>query len=234
MGDWWVGVVRNVVEGHDVGLGSCSFGRMKAEIGWGLCIHMWWPWSRDGSDERVGAGSGGGVVPRLFASCGAAVWFPFGPFHPSLFPLLYPSHPPSLCTIPHSLFSPRHTLFSFLSSLPFSHALFSTPQTLFLLYPSCFFPFLSQSVEDEEYCLPRAQQLWAEVCARQLAPTRRLLRSYLQCSFYGGDNPSEAEQVAREMCGAGDFEVDGATARLLAAIEMAWQQLHAGGYEGDG
>jgi hypothetical protein len=88
---------------------------------------------------------------------------------------------------------------------------------------------LNQAVEDEDCCLPRAQAVWAEMRGRGARPTRQLLRSFLQCAFYGGCDPAEAEEAAREICAAGGFEADGATARLLTAIDVAWEQLHAGG-----
>jgi hypothetical protein len=83
-------------------------------------------------------------------------------------------------------------------------------------------------VEDEELCLQRAQQLLADMRAAGVPPSQQLLRSYLQCAFYGGGDPWEAEQEARAMCGDGGFEAGGAAARLLSMIEVAWQQLHAG------
>ena len=84
-----------------------------------------------------------------------------------------------------------------------------------------------QAVDDEDFCLQRAQALWVDMRSRGAAPSRQLLRSFLQCCFYGGGDPAEAEEAAREMCAAGGFEADSATARLLTAIELAWEQLHA-------
>lgn len=47
-----------------------------------------------------------------------------------------------------------------------------------------------------------------------------------RCCHYGGADPAEAEGVAREMCAAGGLEPNAMTARLLAAIDISWQQLH--------
>lgn len=91
-----------------------------------------------------------------------------------------------------------------------------------------------QAVEDEDYCLERAQALWADMRAAGTAPSRRTLKLFLQAAFYGGCDPCEAEAAAREMCAAGGFEADGAAARLLTAVDVAWEQLHAGGGDGGG
>jgi hypothetical protein len=109
------------------------------------------------------------------------------------------------------------------SSRPCSH-----PETaLTPVRPLPPFPRTPKAVEDEDFCLPRAQALWADMRARGARPSRQLLRSFLQCCFYGGADPGEAEEAARDMCAAGGFEADGATARLLTAIDLAWEQLHA-------
>lgn len=49
-----------------------------------------------------------------------------------------------------------------------------------------------------------------------------------RCCYYGGSDPVEAEQVVRQMCLAADTEPDAATARLLASVDISWQQLHCG------
>jgi hypothetical protein len=49
-----------------------------------------------------------------------------------------------------------------------------------------------------------------------------------RCCYYGGSDPIEAEQVVWQMCLAADTEPDAATARLLASIDISWQQLHCG------
>jgi hypothetical protein len=89
-----------------------------------------------------------------------------------------------------------------------------------------------QAVEDEDFCLPRAQALLSDLRARRVPPSQQLLRSYLQCCFYGGGDPAEAEREARDMCGEGGFQAGAGEERLLSAIEVAWQQLHA--RDGDG
>lgn len=86
----------------------------------------------------------------------------------------------------------------------------------------------AQAVDDEDLCLQRAQHLLADLRARGVPPSPPLLRSYLQCCFYGGGDPGEAERDAREMCAAGGFEAGSGAEKLLSAIELAWQQLHAG------
>ncbi|WIA41882.1 hypothetical protein OEZ86_009205 [Tetradesmus obliquus] len=80
----------------------------------------------------------------------------------------------------------------------------------------------------EEGDLATAQQLWGCMQAAGTVPSRKVMTSYLMCCYYGGSDPVEAEQVVRQMCLAADTEPDGATARLLASIDISWQQLHCG------
>lgn len=71
----------------------------------------------------------------------------------------------------------------------------------------------------------RADVLWNELCSKGVMPDMRTLNTMLRCLANSMARPDEAENLAKEVCMAGNLSPNAMTYNLLAETRFRYEQL---------